>query len=425
MMKKTVVPLLSVAALLGSASAAFSGDLPSREEMWKILQQQQQEINALKQELGSQKREPPPAPTPPTAQGSQAAPAPQAAAANGEQKKELPWSERINLSGVVDVRANTMKNYAKVHSSDVVIDTVKLAADVKVSDLVKGRMVLLHEEPLNTSTTTMPDPAFVDIDEATITLGDTDKHPLYLTAGRKTVPFGRFTTTLISDPLTQQLGETKESVAEVGFKSNGAYGSVYAFNGNANKKGKDTIDQFGADLGYGGKVREVTFDFGASMTNSLEDSEVVTARVAAVPGANITNMQQHVSGAALHASAGFGGVTLLGEFITAMDRFDLTELPWNGRGAKPRSWNLEAAYGFQILGKETTTSIAWQGSDEALALGLPENRFMLGASMGVYEKTTLAFEWMHDKDYGTSDTGTAAGTNRTANTGTAKLAVEF
>ncbi|MBF0270548.1 MAG: LbtU family siderophore porin [Magnetococcales bacterium] len=417
MHKRTTPALLAATALMGTASVAMAADLPSREEMWKMLQQQQQEINGLRQELQSQKSAPAP---------QQAAPPPQAAPQAAEAGKEPPkkeglnWSDRITLSGAVDVRANTVETFKNAATSDVVIDTVKLGIDVKIADMVTGRIVFLHEEPYNA-----PDTAFVDVDEATITLGDTERQPLYLTAGRKTVPFGKFTTNLISDPLTMQLGETKESVLEVGFQHKGGYGSVYAFNGNAQKAGgNDTIDQFGANLGYGGKIREVTFDFGGSLINSLEDSEVLTSRIATVNA-----MQQHIGGAGLHAQVGFSGFTLIGEYITALDRFAPTELAWNGGGAKPSAWNLEAGYGFTMMGKETTIAGAWQGSEEALGLGgglgFPENRLMVGFSMGIYDHTTLAMEWMHDKDYNTTDISTAPGTNNTANTGTVKLAVEF
>ncbi|MBF0438387.1 MAG: LbtU family siderophore porin [Magnetococcales bacterium] len=402
MLKKSTIPLLAMVALLGTTPVANSaGELPSKEEMWKMLKQQQEEINALKQILSIQKNEP-------------VAPAePQ----NGEKKKDgLHWSDRITLSGVVDVRANAKKDYAKTRTSDIVIDTVKVNVDSKVTDLVSAHVTLLHEEAANGA-----GPEFVDVDEATITLGDPDKFPAYLTAGRMTVPFGKFTTNLINDPLTLQLAETKESVLQVGFNSEGFYGSGYAFNGNSQKAGhSDTIDQFGANLGFSGKLRNATLDIGASYINSIEDSEVLSS---SIPTLNA--MSRHIGGAGVHAVLGFQGFTLIGEYITATDRFDNAEVAWNGRGAKPKVSNLELDYEFEIMGKTSIASLAWQSSDEALALGFPANRIMTGLSMLIFDQTTVAVEWMHDKDYGTGSTATLPGTNTTANTGTVKLAVGF
>ncbi|MBF0189629.1 MAG: LbtU family siderophore porin [Magnetococcales bacterium] len=414
MLKNVTPALLAATALMGTASVAMAENLPSREEMWKILRQQQQEINGLKQELNARQhapapREVPPQPTPPAPENAQKENA-------SAQKEGLKWSERITLSGGVDVRANTTRDFAKTRTNDIVVDSASLAVDAKIADWVNGRVVLLHEESAGSQ---------VDLDEATITLGDTEKYPLYLTAGRKVVPFGKFTTNLITDPLTLTLGETAESIVEVGFQYKGGYGSVYAFNGDGRKAGSDDgIDQFGAHLGFGGKIREVTFDFGGSLINSLEDSDVITPLIPTVNA-----MQSHVAGAGLHAQVGFSGITLIGEYITALDRFAPTELTWNGIGAKPSAWNLEAGYGFELMGKETTIAGAWQGSDEALGLGagagFPETRLKVGVSMGIFDHTTLAMEWMHDKDYDITDASTAPGTNNSANTGTVKLAVEF
>lgn len=77
------------------------------------------------------------------------------------------------------------------------------------------------------------------------------------------------------------------------------------------------------------------------------------------------------------------------------------------------------------MGKATTASLAWQGTREALALSLPEHRLMVGLSAGIFDGTTLSMEWMHDTDYSTTDVAAAAGTDKSANTGTVKLAVEF
>ena len=92
-----------------------------------------------------------------------------------------------------------------------------------------------------------------------------------------------------------------------------------------------------------------------------------------------------------------------------------------GKRARPRSWNLEAGYDFEITGKETTLSIAWQGTAEALALTLPEIRYLAVTSIGIFEHTTLSLEWAHDKDYSGSDGGTGDDTDSF----TAQLAVEF
>ncbi len=303
MLKKSTISLLTVASLLGTVSIATSGEMPSKEEMWKMLQSQQQEINDLKSKLTSQ-------------------PATQANKENTDTKKAgLHWSDRITISGVVEVSANTAKNYAKVSTSDATLDTVELAIDAQVTDMVSAHVLLLHEEAGNAAPGTTE---MVDVDEATITLGNTEQFPLYLTAGRMAVPFGNFSSKLINDSLPLQLAETKETAIQVGFLADGFYGSVYTFNGDSKKlSSSDTIDQFGANLGYAGKFEGITLDVGASFMNSIEDSEGLTA---IIPAATLGAIQQHVDGAGVHAVLEYEGFSLMGEYITATERFTNAEV---------------------------------------------------------------------------------------------------
>ena len=106
-------------------------------------------------------------------------------------------------------------------------------------------------------------------------------------------------------------------------------------------------------------------------------------------------------------------------------------MAWNSAGTEPRAWNIEAGYNFNIANMESTVAVGYQGSDEALGLGLPERRTIAALSMEVYENTTLSFEYAHDSDYDTSESSidgegeVVKGTDKSADTLTMKLAVEF
>ena len=58
------------------------------------------------------------------------------------------------------------------------------------------------------------------------------------------------------------------------------------------------------------------------------------------------------------------------------------------------------------MDKETVFAVGYQKSWEASALELPEHRYLVAASIGLFEGTTLAFEYYYDKDYSISDGGT-------------------
>ncbi len=74
-----------------------------------------------------------------------------------------------------------------------------------------------------------------------------------------------------------------------------------------------------------------------------------------------------------------------------------------------------------MLGKDTVAAVAYQGTDEAVALGLPKESWLVGWSIGILENTALSFEYRHDSDYSTSE----GSTDDSGNSFVAQLAVEF
>lgn len=296
---------------------------------------------------------------------------------------KLLRTDRITFSGAVEVEANVTDNANADDSSDITLATVELSADAAIHDLVKAHLLLLYEDDGATP---------LDVDEGTITIGNMEQYPIYLTAGRMAVPFGNFTTNLVSDPLTLSLAETKETVLQVGFEANGFYGSVYVFNGDANEANTDsTIEQLGANLGYAMNNNTLSLDVGLSVINSIEDSDGITGRLndnvdtAGNPVAgHVTLMSDHVVGLGAYGILGFGGFKLIGEYVGAAEDFAVGELP---SGARPVAWNGELGYTFDWSGRETTLAAAWQGTDEAVDLGLPENRYLAAISVGIFKNT--------------------------------------
>ena len=82
---------------------------------------------------------------------------------------------------------------------------------------------------------------------------------------------------------------------------------------------------------------------------------------------------------------------------------------------------IEAAYTFGLAGKEATVAVGYQGTEEALALELPEARILIGLSVQVVDGVALAVEWATDNDYGVTE----GGSGENANTVTVQVAAEF
>lgn len=75
----------------------------------------------------------------------------------------------------------------------------------------------------------------------------------------------------------------------------------------------------------------------------------------------------------------------------------------------------------RLLDRETVLALGCQGTDEAHALELPEDRYLAAVRMYLFENTSLALEYLRDKDYDEAE----GGSGEHAHSATMQLAVEF
>ncbi len=315
------------------------------------------------------------------------------------------WSERITLRGLVEIEAAYEKiNFdkgGKDDSSDLTLATVELEIDAELSDTVTSHVLLLWEED-----ETEP----IEVDEAFILLDGIADAPVWIKAGKMYVPFGNFTSNMISDPLTLEIGETNASAVTVGFNLGGAYALAYAFNGDIDKAGKDShIDNFGAQIGYIVVRDGFNLDAGISYINNLIDSDGWGDEFEDFGG---YELKDYIGGFGAHAVVEVGDFNFIAEFICALDKpkyiDDETGAVEKRDAAKV--WNLEAGYNFELLGKDAIVALAYQGTHDAdsmLPQGygaeddelefLPEQRYMATVGAEIFPYTSLALEYAHDE----------------------------
>jgi len=336
------------------------------------------------------------------------------------------WFRNIEIAGLIEVEAFYAEPFGGGDESDIVLATFELGIASQVTDWVEVAASLLYEE----------DATDLEVDLAYITIANADVAPVFLTTGQIYVPFGAYETNLISDPLTLEIGETRETTVQLGFVYQGFGGSVYAFNGDNDIDGDSRIGSWGANLLYGQERKDITWTVGAGYINDLGDSDTLQDSVADNRSARLDELIESgdplagtfnsdptkpTGGWTANLAVIVNGFNLIGEYLTATDDFDADSLSFRDQGAKPSAWNIELGYAFEIFGKESVIAAAYQGSDEAVALELPKERWMLGLSVGIFGNTALSLEYAYDTDYDQDDGGTGA----TANTVVAQLAVTF
>lgn len=315
--------------------------------------------------------------------------------------KKMP----IEVSGLVEIEASSASPYVGSSVSDIVLATAELGLSGQVNDQISASITLLYEE----------DDTDLEVDVAKLTFKPADTS-WSVTAGQIYVPFGSYDTNMVSDPLTLEIGEARETAIQFDFEMGHFSVAGYLFNG-ANKKNNgadDKIDNFGLNLGYAfeGKVN-VTANVG--YINDIGDSDGLEGSLTS------TNVQDHVAGISLSLMAEMGDVNVIIEYVAARDSFLPGELAFAGGGAKPKAFNIEAGYSFKFLGKWASVGVGYQTTDESLALGLPEKRIISSFGVDVMKNTTVGIEFVRDSDYSVSE----GGTGQSARTVTAQVAVEF
>jgi hypothetical protein len=326
-----------------------------------------------------------------------------------EREKEVSWFDKIEVGALIEAEAGYVSPYEGDSESDIVVATFAPYIISDVNDWIGVEGALLYEE----------DDTDLEVDIATVSIANPEKTPFYSIIGQTYMPFGVYETNMVSDPLTLEIGETRETAIQVGAATGGFNVNVYTYNGDVDKDGKEKINSYGAAIDYGMETDSVAFAIGASYTNNLGDSDALQEGV--VVG------NDRVPGYSAYGIVEFAGFNLIGEYLAASKEFDSADYGFDGRGAKPNAYNVELGYGFATAGKDSTIAIGYQASDEAIDLELPKSAILVAYSVDLMTNTSLAFEYAALKDYDESDTGTlvANGTGKSGSSFVAQLAVVF
>lgn len=245
----------------------------------------------------------------------------------------------------------------------------------------------------------------VYINKGFITIGNLSESPVYGTIGQYYVPFGVYSSLMVSDPLTKAITRTKARAILLGFEERGDnafYGAGYIFRGDSHAASVDKVNNGGLNLGY--KFTQGLFHgkAGAGVIGSITDSGGMQV------GNNFMSYEQihhRVPGYNVHANLGLGDhIDLIGEYVGASTAFNVNDMSYNGHGATPSAVDFEGAYTFTFLERPTAFGIGYSKSNQSLSLGLPLKRYYAVMTTSLWRNTLQAIELRHDQNYASSAT---------------------
>jgi hypothetical protein len=301
---------------------------------------------------------------------------------------------RFTLSGLIETEASLIHPEGGDEEDDLRLSTLQIGLEAEFTPWLGGHIISLWEEA---------DTEPMVVDEAVLSLASPwqiggQTPALHL--GRQYLPFGRFDSAMISDPLTLELGETHTTAALLALTGDRWSATVGAFAGSAGD------DDTGADNWVA--AVEATpcagVTLGASWLSDLAESD---AELISEEG----RYRDEVPGWSAFIAVQHGSLGVTAEYLAAVERFAADQVEAGGdlTGRRPEAWNLE---------------LSWQATDQLQLAGRYEEangyqadvrRYGATVSYGLCDYALLAVEYLHAEAVGDDP----------AHTLTAQLAVEF
>jgi hypothetical protein len=261
---------------------------------------------------------------------------------------------------------------------------------------------------------------------AFITVGKLNRSPFYGSIGTMYVPFGRYSTTLISDPITKQMGRTQatQGALLLGYSKPNVSTQVFAFKGNSKLNGS-LENVVGADANYYAHYSHGTAQLGAGLINTLSESiglqmHTYQNNLVGFSGLNLT---KQVPAYDVNAQASFDAFTLTTEFLGTTTAYATQDATYtnagNSAGANPKALHLEGIYNFNLIHRPSSAGLFFDHTAQALGFALPENSFGAIFNTAIAKDLLFAMQYSHNIDYKTTQQATTAGTTSTI-TGTGK-----
>lgn len=310
--------------------------------------------------------------------------------------------ERIKLSGLIQLEAYYTDPEGAEVESDVVLATTELVIEAAASDAISGHVTLLYEEEPGGNEGMVVDEAVISMIIPGPVFGQTP----VIHAGKMYLPFGKFNSFMISDPLTVEVGETQDTAILVAFEEDLWNFSVGVFSGDTDVAGdKNHIDSW---VAYVEVMAADYINFGASFISDLGESDSSLVQDTDPP----TLYLDDVAGMSAFLTLQYAQLALEIEYLAALDDFDLALVGLTDlTGTRPEVWNLELAW---MVSNSVQVAARYE---EATDFQDDMQRYGVTASCGIYENAVIALEYLK------SDPELLA--NSAVDTITAQLAFEF
>ncbi len=322
----------------------------------------------------------------------------------------------LMISGGLEGQMIINHNFDNKEDDDINLSTANLDVAPFISSWADG-LIALNYDSSPPSTGSRVTNSRIYLSRGFLTIGNLNYTPLYFTIGQIYAPFGRYSSLMLTTPLTESMARLEVRAALLGFYDNGFYAQAYGFQGNKVSGLDRLLRQGGVNAGY----QTTSLDFGAGYVSNIADSQgmqnngidplvvaFVTGNIRQTSLAQFGGFGETPGGEELARSVPaldwhleYAGkvITLLAEFISATNRFSPTDMTFNNVGAAVKALHTEIDFNTSIHGKPVSFGFVYGQTWQALALNLPKNTYAFVISASIWKNTMMGIEYRHDINY--------------------------
>lgn len=355
----------------------------------------------------------------------------------------IPQMPIIALSGKSEPVGVINSPYQGNTSADFTLGSSEIDIAAALNKNVEAYIAIAYDESPPSVGPRINNSAF-NLNMGFVNIGNLETTPFYFTAGQLYVPFGRYSSSMISAPLPLNMARTKTRPFILGYKSQedtGPFAAIYAYRSDTTL---GSAGVGGANLGYVFSYGSDTGEIGASYISSMNDAAGMQSTGSVVNTTfggfgSFTNGNEQVrktQAMDVHANLGYDRFNFAAEWVGAIEDFRAQDLSYNGRPARPQAIQTEIDMTFRAFNRPSSIGIGYQWSQEALALNLPQQRIIGVFNISIWKDTVESLEYRHDIDYkinsfanGAAPIGGAnintIGTGKSSDTVSAQIGVYF
>jgi hypothetical protein len=360
----------------------------------------------------------------------------------------IPTTPVVNLSGKIESQifhTSHFDNFQNNAATDINLTGIELDTEILVNQWTTGLIAFVYDNSPPNMSPRRIDNSNVFLERGFLTIGNLAKFPMYGTIGQFYVPFGQYSSAMISDPFTKTLGRTKARAVALGFSKkfdaeNNLNLAAFVFRGPSRTSIENRgLHNYGANVDYTFTKPKWNIDVAGSYIRSIADALGMQHNGNSEAPGNFrgfatneaTELLNPVPGVDTRGTLGIGAFSLTGEYVTASRSFSQKVLSFDERGAKPAAFHTEAAYKFNVLEKPSAVIIGYDQSKDALGLLIPKKRYIATVSTSIWKDTIESLEFRHDIDYSVTDVAIGQrlnpinGTGKSGNTLTLQIGLYF